>query len=107
MSPGNIYSFKVKAINVVGYSDFSDALNVIAGTTPGVPINLHAVDNSRTVIEIQWETPSDGNSEITDYQVYWDTGSGTSDPDEFVALGLSGGYTRLVIDSDLAIFNPG
>ena len=74
---GVTYSFKVRAINDVGESDFSEVLEVIAGTIPGqtpTPTKFSADINH---IEIRWEAASDGGSDITDYKVYWDSGDGS------------------------------
>ena len=77
---GSAYSFVVIAVNVVGDSIESDTLeNVIAGTPPGVPLNLlraEGVTPEDTKITLDWEAPtSDGGSAITGYTLYWNQGS--------------------------------
>ena len=74
---GEAYSFLVIASNVVGDSAESNTLtNVIAGTPPGVPLNLRraeAVTPEDTKITLDWDAPaSDGGSPITSYTIYWD-----------------------------------
>lgn len=84
------YEFKIKAKNVVGISEFSDKLLIVAAKVPdapGVPAKHLASINS---IEIRWDEPvNNGGSAITDYLVYWDEGRGTN---VFVFIGNTEAY---------------
>ena len=74
LQAGHSYSFKVRAVNAVGPSEFSDVLTVIAGTLPAKPPTPTKFSASVDEIEIRWAAASDGGSSITDYKVYWDSG---------------------------------
>lgn len=59
-------------------------------------------DISETYITLIWSTPSNGNSAITSYDLYWDNGSGTSNIElidslitNYTVNGLIGGTTYL------------
>ena len=56
---GNSYSFLVISVNVVGDSVKSDQLeNIVAGTPPGVPLNLGRADGvtpEDTKITLDWD----------------------------------------------------
>ena len=69
---GNRYTFKIKAVNAVGESDYSDPITVIAGTIPGKALTPVKYSANKDLIEIRWDPPNDGGSVITDYKVYWD-----------------------------------
>ena len=69
---GNRYTFKIKAVNAVGESDYSDPITVIAGTIPGKALTPVKYSANKDLIEIRWDPPNDGGSVIKDYKVYWD-----------------------------------
>lgn len=78
VSPGLRYHFKVLALNAVGPSELSPAVDKIAATIPNAPINLQMISQSETSISFSWEQASNnGGSEVTDYQIWWNGGSGT------------------------------
>jgi len=79
---GKIYSFKFRALNAKGYSDFSEILSV-ASTAPPSKANPPTVDytkSSRTSLLIKWvrntDTPSPGGL-ITGYTLFMDDGKGS------------------------------
>lgn len=75
---------------MVGVSEFSDPLTIVAATEPTVPGVPYKHQASIDSIEIRWTEPvSNGGSEITDYAVYWDEGRGTN---EFVYIDSTSGY---------------
>ena len=78
VQPGELYHFKVLAVNAVGPSVKSDALSRLAATIPDAPVNLQILSQSTTEISFSWQQASNnGGSEVTDYQILWNAGSGT------------------------------
>lgn len=79
LTTGDIYNFRIIAQNVLGNSTPSSALSVMAAikpSAPGVPTKITA---SITQIYFSWTAPSDnGGTLITDFNVYWDEGTGGS-----------------------------
>ena len=71
---GNAYTFKVKALNAIGPSDYSLPITVIAGTIPAKALTPVKYLADISTIEIRWDEPNDGGSAITDYKVFWDKG---------------------------------
>ncbi|MCL2496091.1 MAG: S8 family serine peptidase, partial [Clostridiales bacterium] len=70
---GMTYTFKVRALNAVGFSDEATT-SATSATVPGAPQNLTAIPGDRQVA-LSWEDPlSDGGSPILDYQVSKDNG---------------------------------
>lgn len=66
------------AVNIVGDSEPSPALSILAAQVPTEPINVIKTSAGKTSITISWSAPSsDGSSPITGYQVYWDDATGT------------------------------
>jgi hypothetical protein len=91
------YSFKVLAQNIVGLSDFSDALLIVAAVIPSQPGTPYKNYASISAIEIRWTEPlSNAGSNVTDYRVWWDEGKGT---DEFVYIDSTEGYLTYTIDA--------
>ena len=75
ITAGATYSFKVRARNSVGFSEYSPVLPIIAATTPKAsPADL-ASDNlktTETTVPLTWKALSvdkDGGSPIIDYSV--------------------------------------
>jgi hypothetical protein len=78
---GKIYSFKFRALNAKGFSDYSEILSV-ATTAPPVKANIPTVDytrSSRTSLYIKWvrntDSPSPGGL-INGYTLFMDDGKG-------------------------------
>jgi hypothetical protein len=44
LTPGVVYSFKVKSRNLVGYSDLSDPTSILAAQIPDAPVDLSNVE---------------------------------------------------------------
>jgi hypothetical protein len=78
LTTGYIYSLKVKARNLVGYSEFSADVQIQAAQVPDAPSslsNVPAVTNA-SQIGLAWQVPaSDGGSEIISYKLWTDNGS--------------------------------
>ncbi|MCK4732664.1 MAG: fibronectin type III domain-containing protein, partial [Methanophagales archaeon] len=77
---GVTYYYKVKAVNAVGDSDFSNEVSAtpppeVAVSSP--PRNLRVTEVGSGYVKIAWDTPSsDGGSSITNYKIYRGTSSG-------------------------------
>ncbi len=76
--PGNTYSFKVLSVNSVGQGQLSPLVSRIAATVPNPPTNLQIISQSTTSISFFWsEASNNGGSIVTDFQVWWNAGSGS------------------------------
>lgn len=83
---GDTYNFRIVAKNVVGLSTPSTAFLVMAAIAPSAPGTPTKISASTTEIYFHWTAPTDnGGTPITDYNVYWDEGTGGS----FTLLGTS------------------
>jgi hypothetical protein len=72
------YWFKIQAKNLVGLGPLSDGVSRIAASVPSPPVNLEMVSQSTTSLTFEWTTnANDGGSPVTDYQVFWNQGSGS------------------------------
>ena len=75
LQAGQIYAFKIVAVNEVDQSDPSDAVFIRAAKAPDAPINLAVIAASDSSITLQWDEPVfDGASTVFDYKVYWNGG---------------------------------
>lgn len=64
---------------MIGDSLTSEALELMAASLPGKPEKPFLVSSTENQIKIGFSGPSDnGGSPITDFQVWWDAGSGGS-----------------------------
>ena len=81
--PGATFSFKVRAINVLGTSADSPSYSVIAATTPDPP-NTFVRDSAQTTksqVAFNWQPPpSDGGTPVIDYTIEFDNGLATFIP---------------------------
>jgi len=74
VQPGNMYKFKVKSRNAVGFSDFSEELQILAAILPGAP-STPITYNDGTNVYLKWNPPSDDaaidyGEVIRGYRVY-------------------------------------
>ena len=89
VTPGLRYHFKVLAINAVGSSELSPAVDKIAATIPNAPINLELLSQSATSISFSWQqAANNGGAEVTDYSIWWNGGSGTIYTEKIPSTGL-------------------
>ena len=91
---GNTYSFLIRAKNLVGDGAYSDILTIIAGTIPSKTPTPEKYSASINSIEIRWDAPSNGGSEITDYKVFWDSGTGN---EQYLYKGNTAGYLTFTV----------
>ena len=77
VSPGVSYDFSVAAVNGRGTgAQSSPAVAIIAATVPTQPLNVRKDSATTGIITIDWDLPAfDGDSAITDYEVWWDDGA--------------------------------
>ena len=78
LTNGQIYWYKVLAVNAVGEGALSNELSATpqaTATVPGAPTLTSATAGNGSV-SLQWTPPSDGGSQITNYNVYRSTQSG-------------------------------
>lgn len=76
LTSGELYSFKVIAVNVVGESLLSGAFTYIAAATPGTPGQPYWVSRSSTTIDLEWQGAEPYGSEIQFYNIYASVNSG-------------------------------
>jgi fibronectin type 3 domain-containing protein len=73
---GQVYYYKVSAVNSAGEGALSNEVMVITGSVPSAPRNLNAVAGNGTVT-LTWQSPtSEGGWAITAYKVYRGTAEG-------------------------------
>ena len=70
LTGGVYYDIRVVAHNIVGRSDPSGAVRVVAATLPEAPDQPIIVMHSSQIIPIQWTAPDSGGAAITSYAVY-------------------------------------
>lgn len=67
---GTTYQFRVRARNIYGWGDWSDAHSVKAADTPDQMAALTtSVDATTGDVKIEWSEPHDGSQTITSYSV--------------------------------------
>lgn len=81
LTTGLVYTFKWRALNSIGYSDFSEEVSVALSDPPAKPSapTLYQAWSSKTNLYIKWAQVSDGLSPgglINGYQLWMDDGKG-------------------------------
>ena len=66
--PGVSYQYRVAAANAIGIGPYSDAVNAITPTIPGIVTDLSVTILNNTV-SLSWSAPHDGRSNITGYVI--------------------------------------
>lgn len=90
VTPAERYWFKVAAKNLVGKGSLSDSVSRIAASVPAAPLGLELISQSTTSITFSWSTnANDGGSPVTDYQIFWNQGSGSIQYEVIGSNGLS------------------
>lgn len=64
-----MYSFKVEARNLMGYSFLSEIVSILAAQIPAQPQAPVTTFDSDNLI-VSWVAPDDGGSIITSYTIY-------------------------------------
>jgi fibronectin type 3 domain-containing protein len=76
LTNGQVYYYRIKAMNEVGDSPLSNAAFGQPRTTPSNPANL-TISSGDEEITVTWDSPdSNGGSEIISYRIYRGTSSG-------------------------------
>ena len=78
LTPGVVYSFKVKSRNVLGLSSFSDPISITAAQITGAPTDLSNVESitNANQIGLVWVAPAfDGGSQLLDYRLWYAVGT--------------------------------
>ncbi len=91
LKTGGNYSFRVRAYNRVGWSDYSDLSRTArADTEPGRVRDIRLVAQGDGEVTIAWDKPST-TSRILDYTITWVGGQGTVPGNQttFKAIGLN------------------
>ena len=70
LAEGTFYDIRVVAYNLVGGSDPSGAIRVVAATLPTAPNVPTLETQSSSLISIVWDAPATGGSDILSYSVY-------------------------------------
>ncbi len=77
LTNGQMYCYRVSAVNGVGEGPLSNEACATPSTTPEDPLGLNAVAGDQEVT-LNWTAPSfDGGSTITNYRIYRGNSSGT------------------------------
>lgn len=69
---GTTYTFRVRARNSVGYSEYSNEVAIKTFSVPDAPADLQyiAAESNDVQISLSWNVPiNDGDSPIIDYRV--------------------------------------
>ena len=101
LDAGVFYDIKVQAFNVVGGSDHSGVVRIVAATVPAQLVAPSMLSQSSTTISISWTEPSTGGSEITEYTVYMKTAGDVT----YQQIGVTSAATTHFTKSDLS--SPG
>ena len=101
-SKGELLLVKVEAYNAEGYSTSSTELTsgLVFQSIPSQVTNLVVTSTSSTEVSLTWDaitsSPNNGYSSITEYEVWWNSGSGST-----LALLTSAGNTNTYSKSSL------
>jgi len=76
--PGSIYTFKFRAINVKGGSNFSPETRIAAASPPSKPATptRALILNSKTQITVLWSQSANTEIPIQGYRLYISSGTG-------------------------------
>jgi hypothetical protein len=72
---GRFYRFKTRALNSVGYSEFSDISYIAYGNVPYAPDAPSLISSSRNVIAVAWQPPAESDLPIKGYILSMDDGN--------------------------------
>lgn len=98
LTPGGFYRFRYRAKNSLGYSDYSDTLQVGLGSLPSQPnAPERALEgNSDRSIGVKWDTLVGETLEVKAYNLYMDDGQGVN-----FSLFYSGTCTEVTVDTGI------
>ena len=78
MIVGTTYKFRIVARNAINTSLFSETGSALAASAPAMPAKPTKKSANSSEIVIQWTAPDSRGSIVTNYEVYWDAGSGAT-----------------------------
>jgi hypothetical protein len=92
---GNLYQYRVVGINRIGAGAYSPySINILASDKPGKPYAPVYIASTSTTITLQWkDVPDNGGSLITQYNIYCDDGTLTSN---FMVIASTSSLTHIV-----------
>ena len=71
MTTGELYKWRIVAVNVVGNSIETPELDVYAAVKPETPLTPTSSSADQTSITIDWIAPYNGGSGLTEHIIYW------------------------------------
>jgi titin len=98
LNKGSTYRFKVEAQNNLGYSFFSNTLEVLAAQVPDQPEapvtewvqdEANPDDENTSTVKVSWVAPDNGGSPITGYRVSFRHSDLASYSEELVSCDMS------------------
>ena len=105
LTNGDTYHYRVSAINSAGTSTASGESSATPINVPGAPLSVAVTSVGDATVSLSWSIPTvtingvvttdDGGSDITDYVVEFDDGSGWETFDEGVGVGTTATVTGL------------
>lgn len=104
LSSGTTYLVRVKAKNALGVSDYSTAVSTSTWGAPSAPLNVTLTVTGANQLTANWDLPTSLNgSNITDYEIDIDSGSGfilendgVSTVRSYVINGVTAGTFRVI-----------
>jgi titin len=70
LDPGQRYTFRVRAVNSEGLSDWSDAsLSALAASNPDTTTNVQVLQKDEHSVTLNWALPASNGSQITGYVI--------------------------------------
>jgi hypothetical protein len=67
---GRVYGIKMRAVNEIGSSDYSDLVYLVCADRPATPAAPSPEASTRNSITVAWSAPADGGSPVTGYSLY-------------------------------------
>jgi len=79
LTAGLIYRLRYRVLNFVGWSTFSPTLYALVATVPSAPASPSLLSATATSITLDLaESLKNGGSKVTSYELWMDSGYGTS-----------------------------
>ena len=71
---GRVYRFKARALNAIGYSDFSEDAYISYGAVPNTPATPILLKSTMSSVKVSWTPPSSSDLPVTGYILNMDNG---------------------------------
>lgn len=95
------YSFAVSAVNAIGESPVSGSMTAIAASKPGQATAFVKGTSDATQITFSWTHAPDNGTPLTNYDVYWNAGSGSTFTVHKASIGVVNTYSTSPTTADL------